>query len=57
MPAAESANNSPLRRRRRQLDVGVEERILLTSRDEETCLIVSYKELKKCIEQSFRELL
>jgi PAB-dependent poly(A)-specific ribonuclease subunit 3 len=37
--------------------VGVEERILLTSRDEETCLIVSYKELKKCIEQSFRELL
>ena len=40
-----------------QLDVGVDERVLLTSRDDETCLIVSYKELKKCIEQSFKELL
>ncbi len=30
---------------------------MLTSRDEETCLVVSFRELRRCVEQSFRELL
>ncbi|KAI9325132.1 hypothetical protein BDR26DRAFT_879981 [Obelidium mucronatum] len=36
-----------------KLDAGVDERIMLMSRDEQSCLIVSYKELKQCIETSF----
>ena len=37
-----------------QLDAGTEERIMLVSRDEQSCLVVSYKELKSCIESTFR---
>ncbi|KAJ3055482.1 PAB-dependent poly(A)-specific ribonuclease subunit 3 [Rhizophlyctis rosea] len=40
-----------------KLDVGVDEKIMLTSRDEQSCLIVSYKELKSCIDTTFNELL
>ena len=40
-----------------KLDVGVDEKIMLMSRDEQSCLIVSYKELKQCIDSTFRELL
>ncbi|KAJ1660744.1 PAB-dependent poly(A)-specific ribonuclease subunit 3 [Dispira simplex] len=39
-----------------KLDAGVSERIVLTSRDEQSCLIVSYRDLKECIESSLREL-
>ncbi|KAI8814008.1 hypothetical protein BJ742DRAFT_849292 [Cladochytrium replicatum] len=39
-----------------KLDAGVEEKIMLMSRDEQSCLIVSYKELKQCIENTFLEL-
>jgi len=39
-----------------KLDVGIEEKIMLMSRDEQSCLIVSYKELKHCIEQAFQDL-
>ncbi|ORY52958.1 hypothetical protein BCR33DRAFT_693378 [Rhizoclosmatium globosum] len=39
-----------------KLDAGVDERIMLMSRDEQSCLIVSYKELKQCIESSFSML-
>ncbi|KAJ3092231.1 PAB-dependent poly(A)-specific ribonuclease subunit 3 [Quaeritorhiza haematococci] len=35
-----------------KLDSGVDEKIMLMSRDEQSCLIVSYKELKQCIETS-----
>jgi PAB-dependent poly(A)-specific ribonuclease subunit 3 len=27
------------------------------SRDEQSCLIVSYRELKQCVDQTFRELM
>jgi len=40
-----------------KLDAGSEERVCLTSRDEQTCLVVSYKELKKGVESAFNELL
>ncbi len=39
-----------------KLDAGIDEKILLVSHDEQTCLIVSYKEMKDLIERSFREL-
>ncbi|KIJ30453.1 hypothetical protein M422DRAFT_61714 [Sphaerobolus stellatus SS14] len=39
-----------------KLDAGTEERIMLISRDEQSCLVVSYKELKACIESTFSEL-
>jgi len=39
-----------------KLDVGIDEKIMLMSRDEQSCLIVSYKELKHCIEQAFQDL-
>lgn len=39
-----------------KLDVGVDEKIMLMSRDEQSCLIVSYKELKQCVEQAFQDL-
>ncbi|GMM38674.1 Pan3 protein [Saccharomycopsis crataegensis] len=39
-----------------KLDVGVDERVLLVSRDEGSCIIASYKELKNCIDSSFRAL-
>lgn len=39
-----------------KLDVGVPEKISLVSRDEQSVLVVSYAELKHCLEQSFSEL-
>lgn len=39
-----------------KLDVGSEERITLISRDNSTCLVVSYRELKKGIESAFQDL-
>ncbi|KAJ3325297.1 PAB-dependent poly(A)-specific ribonuclease subunit 3 [Blyttiomyces sp. JEL0837] len=36
-----------------KLDVGVDEKIMLTSRDNQSCLVVTYKELKHCCETSF----
>ncbi|KAI0790951.1 kinase-like domain-containing protein [Abortiporus biennis] len=37
-----------------KLDAGTEERIMLVSRDEQSCLVVSYKEIKSCVESAFR---
>ncbi|EWC47134.1 hypothetical protein DRE_03503 [Drechslerella stenobrocha 248] len=39
-----------------KLDAGTDERIMLVSRDEQNCLIVSFRELKRAIESSFSEL-
>lgn len=39
-----------------KLDAGVDEQLTLFSRDEQSCLIVSYREIKNCVENSFREL-
>ena len=39
-----------------KLDAGIEESIMLVSRDEQTCLVITYRELKMCIESAFREL-
>jgi PAB-dependent poly(A)-specific ribonuclease subunit 3 len=39
-----------------KLDAGVDEQIVLVSRDEQSCLIVSYREIRTCLENSFREL-
>lgn len=39
-----------------KLEVGTEERICLTSRDEQTSFLVSYRELKKMLTTSFGEL-
>ena len=36
-----------------QLDAGVDERIMLVSRDEQNCLVVSYREIKSCIDSAF----
>lgn len=40
-----------------KLDAGVPEKICLMSRDEQNVLVVSYSELKQCLESSFGELL
>lgn len=37
-----------------KLDVGAEERILLVSRDEQSCLVVSYRDVRTCMENAFR---
>ncbi|EJF60102.1 hypothetical protein BD309DRAFT_990161 [Dichomitus squalens] len=37
-----------------KLDAGTDERIMLVSRDEQSCLVVSYREVKACIESAFR---
>ena len=39
-----------------KLDAGSEERISLVSRDEQNCLVVSYRELKRGVEMAFQEL-
>ncbi|EKM52715.1 uncharacterized protein PHACADRAFT_261316 [Phanerochaete carnosa HHB-10118-sp] len=39
-----------------KLDAGVDERIMLVSRDEQSCLVVSYREIKLCMESAFSEL-
>ena len=36
-----------------KLDAGTDERIMLVSRDEQSCLVVSYREVKACIESAF----
>ena len=38
-----------------KLDAGVTDKVCLMSRDEQNVLVVSYVELKKCLEQSFSE--
>jgi PAB-dependent poly(A)-specific ribonuclease subunit 3 len=40
-----------------RLDVGSDERIMLTSRDGSTCFVVSFKDIKRAIESSWSELL
>ncbi|KAK9243272.1 hypothetical protein V1506DRAFT_544948 [Lipomyces tetrasporus] len=39
-----------------KLDAAVDEKVMLVSRDEQSCLIVSYKELKNCVDAVFRDL-
>jgi len=39
-----------------KLDAGTPEKIVLMSRDEQSLLIVSYRDLKRCIEEAFHEL-
>ena len=38
-----------------KLDAGVADKICLMSRDEQNVLVVSYNELKRCLDQSFAE--
>lgn len=40
-----------------KIDAGIEERINLVSRDEQTCIIISYKELKRCAERAWHGLI
>lgn len=40
-----------------KLDAGSDERITLVSRDEQSCFVVSHKELKKALESSFQALM
>lgn len=37
-----------------KLDAGSDERLMLVSRDEQSCLVVSYREIKRCVEAAFR---
>ena len=39
-----------------KLDAGSEERIVLTTRDEQMCVVVSYKELKRAVDSAFQDL-
>jgi len=39
-----------------KLDAGTDERIMLVSRDEQSVLVVSYKDVKACITSAFSEL-
>ncbi|KAF7326956.1 PAN2-PAN3 deadenylation complex subunit PAN3 [Mycena venus] len=39
-----------------KLDAGTDERVMLISRDEQSCLVVSYKDIKSCVESAFSEL-
>lgn len=39
-----------------KLDAGTDEKVTLISRDEQTCFIVSFRELKKGVESAFQEL-
>ncbi|OZJ02266.1 hypothetical protein BZG36_04701 [Bifiguratus adelaidae] len=39
-----------------KLDAGVDEKLMLVSRDEQSCLIVSYREIKSCIITAFNDL-
>ncbi|KAG5653920.1 hypothetical protein H0H81_009277 [Sphagnurus paluster] len=36
-----------------KLDAGTDERLMLVARDEQSCLVVSYKDIKQCIESAF----
>ena len=40
-----------------KLDAGIEERIALTARDEQSVIVVSYKELKGALENTWQELM
>ncbi|KAJ5578429.1 PAN2-PAN3 deadenylation complex subunit PAN3 [Penicillium hispanicum] len=40
-----------------KLDAGSDEKITLISRDEQSCFVVSYKEVKKALESSFQALM
>ncbi|TFK48299.1 hypothetical protein OE88DRAFT_1714149 [Heliocybe sulcata] len=40
-----------------KLDAGTDERIMLISRDEQSCLVVSYKDIKGFIDAAFRSVL
>jgi PAB-dependent poly(A)-specific ribonuclease subunit 3 len=40
-----------------KLDVGSDDKILLITRDDESLLVISFKELKNCIGVAFHELL
>ncbi|KAJ8105585.1 hypothetical protein OPT61_g10083 [Boeremia exigua] len=39
-----------------KLDAGADEKILLTSRDEQNVLVVSYREVKRGLESAFQDL-
>ncbi|KAL8733118.1 MAG: hypothetical protein Q9166_002310 [cf. Caloplaca sp. 2 TL-2023] len=39
-----------------KLDAGIEEKIMLTTRDEETVIVVSYKEIKTAIDGAYHDL-
>ena len=36
-----------------QLDAGTDERIMLVARDEQSVLVVSYQDVKACVESAF----
>jgi PAB-dependent poly(A)-specific ribonuclease subunit 3 len=38
------------------LDTGADENLLLTSRDNQSSIIVTYKELKSCITSAFNDI-
>ncbi|KAI9847420.1 MAG: PAB-dependent poly(A)-specific ribonuclease subunit 3 [Thelocarpon superellum] len=40
-----------------KLDAGIDERISLVSRDEQNCLVVSYREIKRAAEAAFQDLI
>ena len=40
-----------------QLDAGSEEKIMLVSRDEQSCLVVSFKDVKMSMESAFKYVL
>lgn len=40
-----------------KLDAGIEEKILLVSRDDKSCIIVSYKEIRDIVDSLFRSLI
>ena len=39
-----------------KLDAGSDERVVLTSRDEQICIVVTYKELKRGVESAYQDL-
>jgi len=36
-----------------KLDAGTDEKVMLVARDEQSCLVVSYKEIKACVSSAF----
>ncbi|KAF7297105.1 PAN2-PAN3 deadenylation complex subunit PAN3 [Mycena indigotica] len=39
-----------------KLDVGTDEKLMLTARDEQSCLVVNYRQIKGCVQSAFDEL-
>ncbi|KAK1225999.1 PAB-dependent poly(A)-specific ribonuclease subunit 3 [Marasmius sp. AFHP31] len=39
-----------------KLDAGSEEKLMLVARDEQSCLVVSYRDIRTCLESAFSEL-